>query len=450
MFENKKILILGMARSGYEAARVLATHTKSIIVTDQNEQDIDHVRELKELGVEVIITKEPLYLLDETFDLIVKNPGITFEHPLIQKANKLGIKVINELEVAYTLFPKDIKIIGITGSNGKTTTTTLIYEMLKRQIKKVYLGGNIGYPLCSLVDKVKKGDILVLEISGHQLHDMETFKTDISVMTNLYPVHLDFFKTYDFYKEMKTRIFRHHTSNELAIINGFNNDVLDMTKDIKSSKITFSAYTKSDAYLKDDAIYYKDEKIIEIEDIRIKGLHNYENIMCAIIVAKEFKISNEKIKDAISDFGGVEHRIEYVRKLHNREFYNDSKSTNVESTIVALKAFTAPIMLLLGGLDRGHPFDELTPYMDNVKKIISYGQTKERINEYAKTINKDCIVVETLKEAIKAAYNMSEEKDVILLSPACASWDQYKDFEVRGKEFKQIVMELKEEESYEN
>lgn len=444
MYKNKKILILGMARSGYEAALVLSKYTKQITITDQKEQDANHVSNLKELGVKVEITADPVYLLDETFDIVVKNPGISYEHPVVLKANELNIKVINEVEVAYHLLPKDITIVAITGSNGKTTTTSLIYEVLKRQSRNVYLGGNIGYPVCSLVDKVKSGDIIVLEIAGHQLHDMYDFKPHIGVMTNLYKVHLDFFKTYDNYKKVKTKLFMNQTSDDIAIINIGNKDVVESTKNIKSTKLTFSVYQDADSYLKDNIIYYKNNPIINVSDIRIKGDHNYENIMCAIIVAKQFNISDELIKDSISDFGGVEHRIEFVRKLSDRDFYNDSKSTNVESTIVALKSFTNPIMLILGGLDRGHPFDELTPHMNYVKYIICYGETKHRIYEYAKNINKECIVVDNLKDAVKVAYEFSKPKDTILLSPACASWDQYKDFEVRGKEFKQAVEELKE------
>ena len=443
MFENNNIFILGMARSGYEAAKVLAKRNNQILITDIKEQDAKQVEELESLGVRVIITDEPETLLDKSYDYVIKNPGITYEHPLVVKALKLGIKVINEMELAYELMPKDITIIGITGSNGKTTTTTLIYEFLKAMNLPVYIGGNIGYPLCSLIDEIKSGDILVLEISGHQLHDMHQFKTHISVMTNLSPVHLDFFKTYDYYKEMKTRIFQNHTKSDLAILNAGNSDVMEATDNIKSKKITFSSLVPADAYLKNDMIYYRDEEIISTNDIRVQGKHNYENIMCAIIASKEFGITNEIIKEVLSSFTGVEHRIEYVRKLNEREFYNDSKSTNVESTIVALKAFTKPMILLLGGLDRGHSFDSLTPYLTNVQHIVSLGATANRIKEYADSINKDCVVVKTIEEAVKVAYNISDSGDIILLSPACASWDQYKNFEVRGSDFKKWVEELK-------
>jgi UDP-N-acetylmuramoylalanine--D-glutamate ligase len=443
MFENNKIFILGMARSGYEAAKVLIERNNQVLITDMKEQDADKVNELKNLGVKYIVSEKPEDLLDNSFDYIVKNPGITYEHPCILKANELGIKVINEVEVAYNLLPENVKIIGITGSNGKTTTTTLIYEFLRTMGKSVHLGGNIGFPLCSLVNKVKSGDILVLEISGHQLHDFINFKTDISVMTNLSEVHLDFFKTYENYKYNKTRIFDHHTNKDIAILNFDNNDVLASTENIASQKIYFSSTKKADAYIEDKAIYYKGERIIDINSIRVKGNHNYENIMCAVIATKEFGIENSVIEEVLNNFGGVEHRIEYVRKLNGREFYNDSKSTNVKSTQIALSAFDRPTIILLGGLDRGHSFDELESYMKNVKYIISFGETKNRIKDFADRVNVNCTVVEKLEDAVKVAYNFSDEGDVILLSPACASWDQYKCFEDRGKDFKKWVENLK-------
>ena len=253
MFENKKIFILGMARSGYEAANLLAKKNQ-ILITDRKEQELSKVESLKEKNVQVIITDDPIDLLDATYDFVIKNPGIRLDHPIVLKAQKLNIPVINEVEVAYHFLPK-VKIVGITGSNGKTTTTTLTYEILKQAKLPVHLGGNIGYPLCSLVNKCKDGDILVLEISGHQLHDTKDFKTDISVMTNLSEVHIDHFGSYDNYKYNKALIFRHHSSNDIAIINAENKDVLDATKNIQSTKLYFSSKKKANIYLNDNAIY---------------------------------------------------------------------------------------------------------------------------------------------------------------------------------------------------
>lgn len=443
MYENKKILVLGMARSGYEVCKLLAKHNNDITITDMKEQDEKQVEELKSLGVKYIVTDEPEKLLDETFEVLVKNPGIRRDHKCVLKARAIGINVVNEVEVAYSFLNKDVKIIAITGSNGKTTTTTMIYNILKKAGLKVHLGGNIGYPVSSLVEKTKKGDILCLEISDHQLVDMYEFKSDISILTNLYEVHLDFHENYGVYKNMKKKIFNGHTSKNIAFLNKGNTDVLNLTEDIKSSKVYFSSKVDADCMIKNDAIWYKGEEIISLYDVMLKGMHNYENIMCTIMAVKEFGVSNDVIYDVLNNFGGVEHRIEYVDTYNDVDFYNDAKSTNVDSTIIALDSFKTPTILLLGGLDRGHSFKPLEEHLDNVKLIIAYGETKDRIKSWADSINKECFVVDTLKEATKHAIKNAKPKDTVLLSPACASWDQYKNFEERGEEFKKEVFKNK-------
>lgn len=442
MFENKKIFVLGFARSGYEVAKLLRSHNNEVLVTDLKNDNEEHLKELENLGVKVMLTNEQDKLLDDTFDYVIKNPGIRFDNKAVLKANELNIPVINELEVAYNLLPKNVKIIGITGSNGKTTTTTLTYEILKNAGFPVHLGGNIGFPMSGLVKDVKEGDYLVLEISGHQLHDFVNFKVDIAVMTNLSPVHLDHFGSYENYKYNKCLIFRHQNEKDIAILNAENKDVIDGTKDIKSKKLYFSSKNIKDAYLKDGFVCYKDEKIVDTSKSIIKGNHNYENMMCAILVAKELGIKNEIIKKTLEEFKGVEHRIEYVTNIKGRLFYNDSKSTNVKSTQIALRTFENPTIILLGGLDRKIPFDDLKDYMGNVKAAICYGETKNKLKEFLDSINVKNYVVDTLEEATKKAYEISNEGDVILLSPACASWDQFKDFEERGRNFKEFVSKL--------
>lgn len=440
MFKSQKIFVLGLARSGYEVAKLLATRGNEILVTDLKNEDKAKEEELKELGVKVILTDKQADLLDSSYDYVIKNPGIRFDNPTVVKAGELGIPVINELEVAYNLLPDNVTIIGITGSNGKTTTTTLIYEVLKSANFPVHLGGNIGFPMSGLIKDIKSGDYLVLEISGHQLHDFVNFKTNISVMTNLSPVHLDHFGTYENYKYNKCLIFRHHTHNDLAILNAENDDVIDGTKEIKSEKLYFSSKREKDSYLKDGMIYYHNEAIVDTSACILKGNHNYENMMCAILVAKRLRIANDVIKKTLEEFKGVEHRIEYVMTLNGVEYYNDSKSTNVKSTQIALSAFKKPTILLLGGLDRKLPFDDLKDYMGNVKAVVCYGETKNKIKEFVDTLKIDCYVLDNLRESVKKAHELSLPGDVVLLSPACASWDQYKDFEVRGREFKEIVL----------
>ena len=445
MFKNKKIFVLGMARSGYEVAKLLSKYNNKILVTDKKEQDISHIEELNELGVSFIQSDDPISLLDSSFDLVVKNPGIRYDHPLILKAIDMGIKVVNEVEVAYHFLPKDCFIIAITGSNGKTTTTTIIYEFVRAMGKKVHLGGNIGYPLSGIVSNVKSNDIVVLEISAQQLHDCYDFNPNVSILTNLVPVHLDFFGTYENFIDHKLRIFMNHNSKNIAVINKSNKDSYESTKDIKSSKKYFSSSDEdATSYIKDNAIYYNDEKVVNLNEIRVKGIHNYENIMSAIIATKEIGIINETIKEVLGKFTGVEHRIEFVKKIKGREFYNDSKATNVKSTEIALNAFNTSTILLLGGLDRGHSFEDLRDDLSNVVHIVCYGETKDRIKEFADSCNIDCVVVDTLEEATKFAYNISSVGDTILLSPACASWDQYEDFEKRGEKYKEIIDSLNE------
>lgn len=440
MYENKKIFILGMARSGYEAAKLLSKYHNKILITDRARQNEEQVEELLSLGVEVIITDTPEDLLDETYDVMVKNPGIIKTHPCVEKAHTLKIPVINEVEMAYHYLPQDVTIIAITGSNGKTTTTTIIYELLKRSEKRVHLGGNIGTPLSKLVEEIVPGDLLVMEISDHQLVDMKDFHPHVAVFTNLSEVHLDFHGgSYENYKQVKKKLFLPMGEQDLAILNLENKDVVELTDDIKARKCYFSSQREADIYLKDRFIYLKDQPLISLDDIRVKGVHNYENIMCALMVAHVFGITKEVVHEVLENFGGVEHRIEFVKKVDQREFYNDSKATNNQSTIIALRSFETPVILILGGLDRGQTFDELTPYMNHVSHVICYGETKQKIKDYCDSIKKDCVVLDCLKEAVPAAYRLSNEGDTILFSPACASWDQYKTFEERGNEFKEIV-----------
>lgn len=443
MIENKKILIIGMGRSGIGVAKLLSKHNNEIVINDSNEQEKEVLDELEKLGIKVVITDKDYELIDDSFDYVVKNPGIRKDKEIFNIARKLNIPVINEVEVAYKFLPEDVKIIAITGSNGKTTTTTIVYELLKYKYNNIHLGGNIGVPVSDLVNEVKKGDTLVLEISDHQLLDMYDFKSNISVLTNLSEVHIDFHGTYDNYKNTKKKIFNNHTKNDIAILNKSDNDVIKLTEDIPDKKLYFSSKEDADIYLKDNYIVYNNEKIISLDDIKIKGNHNYENIMVAILIAKMYDITNENIKDFLSKFGGVEHRIEYVTEINKRKFYNDSKATNNKSTIIALDSFKEPTILLMGGLDRNIPFDEISSHLTNVKTIVCYGETKEKIKEFANKNKVDVIVVDNLIDATKKAYEISEEGDVILLSPACASWDQYKDFEIRGNEFKETVYSLK-------
>ena len=439
MIKNKKVFVLGMGKSGVSVAKLLASDNE-VLITDIKCDDYNLIKELENLGVSVVITQNQSEVFDSSFDYVIKNPGIKLDHPVVIRANKLNIPVITELEVGYMYLPK-VKIIGITGSNGKTTTTTLIYEMLKAASLPVHLAGNIGIPLCSIIDKVKDGDILVIEVSSHQLVNLDKFKCDISVLTNLSEVHLDHFGTYDNYKRAKMKIFNNQTDKDLAVLNKNDAEVVKLTKNIPAHKVYFSSESSdnADIYFNGRGIVYNDIEVVNVSDIRVKGVHNYENIMAAMLVAFEFGITMEVIREVLDNFAGVPHRLEFVTRIHGRDFYNDSKATNVNSTITALKSFDNNVVLILGGLDRGHSFEGLKPYLGHVTNIVCYGETKNRIKKFADECQIDVTVADNLEEATKAAYNISSEGETVLLSPACASWDQYDNFEQRGDEFKKIV-----------
>ncbi len=443
MLKGKKVFVLGMARSGFEAAKLIAKDN-IVLVTDMKEQDPEQVKILEDMGVKVVIDDAPEFLFDDSYDVIIKNPGIKYNVPILQIARDLGKEIINEVELAYGYLCEGTHIIGVTGSNGKTTTVTLIYNMMKEEGLPVYLGGNIGTPFCNFVKDIKPGDYLVMEISDHQLCDMYKFKTNVSVLTNIYDAHADFHDGHEKYVLTKKKIFNNHTKDDIAIVNFDNKEAVDISKDINSTIEYFSKDSKQCVYLKDNAIYYKDEKVIDTKDIRLKGIHNLENAMAAIAAVKVYNVSNESIFKVLNTFGGVEHRIEYVTTIDGVDYYNDSKATNCESTKTALNSFEQPTLLIMGGLDRGHSFEDLTDSMKNVTYVACYGETKARIKEYCDKIGIDCGVFDNLVSATTACFEKAQKGDVVLLSPACASWDQYEKFEDRGNEFKETVKSFKE------
>lgn len=448
MFENKKVFILGLARSGFHAAKVLRARGNDVVLNDgkpEEKLDKTQINELRELGVSLVFGSHPDDLLDDSFDYLIKNPGVPIDHKYVLKARELGIEVMNEVEMAYRLLPKDVKLISITGTNGKTTTTTLTYEIMKKAYgEKVILAGNIGYPLCSMLDSIKSGDILVMEISCQQLENLTQFNPDVAVMTNLSPAHIDFLKSYDNYKRVKTKLFQNHDSEHVAILNIDNEDVLNSTKNIKSTVKYFSSTKEiNGAYLKDGKIYYYDEAVMDTDKVFIAGRHNLENCMAAIMVSKEFGVTNDIIENVISDFRGVEHRLEYVDTINGRRFYNDTEATNIKCTQIALSSFENPIIVILGGLERGQDFNELSPFMKNVKAIVGIGQCRERVLEFGNNLNIPTFIYEHLVDGFDKCFEVSSEGDIILLSPASASWDQYKECEVRGAEFKSKVEALK-------
>lgn len=447
MFENKKILILGMARSGYEAAKYLSKYNNQIILNDggsRDNQDKDKVIELEKLGISLIFDSHPDDLLDESFDYVIKNPGIRNNHKYVVKALNLGIPVINEIEMAYRLLPDDVTLIGITGTNGKTTTTTLTYEMIKKSGKSVHLAGNIGYPLCSFLDKLENGDIIVMEVSCQQLANTDKFNPHIALMTNLSEAHIDFFGSYEAYKEDKLKLFKNQRDDDIAILNIENNDVMEGTIDIKSNVKYFSSKREiNGAYLLNDKIYYYDEFIINRNEFLLRGNHNVENALGAIMIAKEVGIDNESITSVLKTFTGVRHRLEFIDKVKGVDYYNDTEATNTKCTQIALSAFNKNIILILGGLERGQDFHDLDNFISPVKEIVGIGECRKRVKDYGDSIGIKTTIHEKLSDAMNYINDIVESGDTVLLSPASASWDQYKQCEDRGDEFRDIVKELK-------
>lgn len=447
MYENKKIFILGFAKSGYEVAKVLANKNNYILINDGGslkETDKEKYEELKNLGVNFVFNSHPDDLFDESYDLLIKNPGISIDHKYVLKANKLNIPVVNEVEVAYNLLKdKNVKIIAITGTNGKTTTTTLIYEMLKKDKFPVHLAGNIGYPLCSILDKVKENDIIVTEISCQQLENMHEFNPNVAVMTNISEAHLEFMKTFEHYKYVKSKLLKNQTNKDVAILNYSDEILKEFSKNVKSKVKWYSSKEKlNGSYILNNNIYYYDELIISLKDIKLRGVHNYENIMASIMAVKEFNCSNDSIKEVLENFYGVEHRLEFVKEVNNVKYYNDTEATNIKCTQIALSSFNEPTILILGGYERGQDFNLLLPFTSNVKTIIAIGETKDRVEDFAIKNNITCYKFETLKESFTKIKEIIKPGDVVLLSPASASWDQYNRCEERGDEFKKYVNTL--------
>ncbi len=446
MFENKKIVILGFARSGYASAKLLLKRNNDVTLCDLKEEKFhnrEQIMELKSLGCKLVLGSEPENLINEDIDYLIKNPGVIIDHHYVLKARSLNIPVINEVELCYQLLRKDMTLIGITGTNGKTTTTTLTYNILKEAFKeRVHLAGNIGYPLCSVIDDIKKDDILVMEVSCQQSENIDKFHPNIALITNYSPAHIDFFKTYDNYKKVKSKMFYNQSEEDVAILNKDNSEVLEQMKDIKSQIKYFSKNEKTDCYLEDGFICYKNEKVMNINDIKIPGMHNVENCMAAISVAKLLNVSNEVINKVISNFYGVRHRLEFIREVNGVRYYNDTEATNIKCTQIALASFSKPTIIILGGLERGQDFDELVPFMKNVKNIIAIGECRERVLDFGNHLGIKTYVYEHLKDSFLKIKEISNNGDIVLLSPASASWDQYKECEERGDEFRKYVEEL--------
>ena len=444
-FANKKVLVLGLAKSGESAARLLDKLGAIVTVNDGKPfEENPAAQSLLEEGIKVITGGHPLELLDEDFEWMVKNPGIPYNNPMVMRALEKKIPVITEVELAYLI--SDAPIIGITGSNGKTTTTTMIAEVLTAGGQNGLLSGNIGFPASQVAQYAGETDTLVMELSSFQLMGIETFHPEIAVITNLMPTHLDYHGSFEEYVAAKWNIQKNMTASDHVVLN-FNQDLAkELAKKTAAKVLPFSTKEKVDgAYLDGDVLTFRGEAIMKASELGVPGSHNVENALATIAVAKLRGIDNQVIRETLAHFGGVKHRLQYVGEINQVKFYNDSKSTNILATQKALSGFdNSKVILIAGGLDRGNEFDELVPDIKGLKKMVILGESAARVKRAADQAEVSYLDASDVRDATRKAFSVAEPGDVVLLSPANASWDMYKNFEVRGDEFLAVFKELKE------
>ena len=443
-FANKKVLVLGLAKSGESAARLLDKLGAIVTVNDGKPfEENPAAQSLLEEGIKVVTGGHPLELLDEDFEWMVKNPGIPYNNPMVMRALEKKIPVITEVELAYLI--SDAPIIGITGSNGKTTTTTMIAEVLTSGGQNGLLSGNIGFPASQVAQDAGERDTLVMELSSFQLMGIEAFHPEIAVITNLMPTHLDYHGSFEEYVAAKWNIQKNMTASDYVVLN-FNQDLAkELAKKTAAQVIPFSTQEKVDgAYLDGDVLTFRGEAIMTASELGVPGSHNVENALATIAVAKLRGIDNQVIKETLAHFGGVKHRLQYVGEINQVKFYNDSKSTNILATQKALSGFdNSKIILIAGGLDRGNEFDELVPDIKGLKKMVILGESAARVKRAADQAKVSYLDASDVRDATRKAFSVAEPGDIVLLSPANASWDMYKNFEVRGDEFLAVFKELK-------
>ncbi len=448
--KEKKVLVFGSGISGIGAVRLLERQKADIILYDGNEKlDKEKVKEQLGTGTELqIITGTfPEELLEE-LDLVVLSPGVPTDLPVIVKMHENGIPVIGEVELAYEYGKGDV--LAITGTNGKTTTTTLLGEIMKAyRPGNVFVVGNIGNPYTVAAGSMTESSIAVAEMSSFQLESIKTFRPNVSAILNYTPDHLNRHHTMEAYIAAKENIARNQTAEDYCILNYEEAIMREFAKNLKCQVLYFSSRRKLERgiYLDGDDIIYKNPRelaVCNIRELQILGVHNYENVMAAVLMAAAYGVPMEIIRDTVRRFKGVEHRIEYVTEKNGVAYYNDSKGTNPDAAIKGIQAMNRPTVLLGGGYDKNSEYTEWIRSFDGkVKKLILMGATKEKIAADAEKCGfHDYVYVDTFDEAVKLAAELARPGDAVLLSPACASWGMFPNYEVRGEKFKEIVNSL--------
>ncbi len=450
--KDKRVLVVGLAVTGLPLVRVLSELGADIIVNDMKDHNAlaDTLNELEGLNASYILGRHPDGLKElGPIDLVVVSPGVPLDIPFIQQLREENIRIIGEIELAYLL--SKAKIVAITGTNGKTTTTALTGEIFKNAGENTYVVGNIGVAAISKALETKPEDFMIMEVSSFQLESTEEFRPRAAAILNLTPDHLNRHKTMAGYLAAKLKIFSQQKEEDFAIINYDDAICREAAKALRAKKIYFSRKQQLEegVCLQDGWIVIRlndeDIRLMPTEDIRIPGNHNIENALAATALAYIMGIKPDVIADTLRSFKGVEHRAEFVSNIAGVSYINDSKATNPDAAIKALEAVKAPILLLAGGMDKGNDFTEfIEAFNGKVKEMIVYGETADKLYTTAMAMGFNAVKrVKDLEEAVAAATALAEPGDSVLLSPACASWDMYKNFEERGRHFKNIVGNLR-------
>lgn len=450
--KDKKVLVMGLGISGISTIKALDELGAKIIINDiKKEEELkDILEKIKDISLENHLGEKSLDLLD--IELIVKSPGISPSNKILLEAIDKNIKIINDIELGSNL-SKSKNIIAITGTNGKTTTTILTGEIFKADNYKFLMGGNIGKSLIQDMIDAEEKDIFLLETSSFQLEHTINFKPKVSLILNITPDHIDWHGSFENYIKSKKKIFTNQDENDYTILNYDDKLIRTFEREINSNIIWFSVNEKLDSgiYIEDENIIINIDgekiNIVSTNKLLLKGKHNLENILASIAISLVMGVSIDKIKSTLLSFKGVEHRLEFVLEKEGRRFFNDSKGTNIDSSIKAIEAIESPIILIAGGYDKKIDFDEfIKAFNGKVKALILLGDTSLKIKEIAfKYGFEKNFLVNNMKEAVNLAYSLSEKGDNILLSPACASMGMFKNFEERGKVFKLMVDGLGEE-----
>lgn len=447
-FKDIKVIVLGLGESGLAAAKRLNQLDSNVLVLEieENKEKIERASELDKIGVKTIFGEHDSDYL-EGIELIIVSPGIPNHIPFIEIARGRHIKIWSEIELAYNFI--FCPIIGVTGTNGKSTTTSMIGQILKTAGYHTIVAGNIGNPACSIIDDLKSDSYLVLELSSFQLENIVSFKPHISVMLNIRPDHLDWHQDFAGYLKSKEKIFSNQSFFDFAVLNYDDQNVRKISPINKTQIIAFTRkmQLENGIYLENGSLvshFHKKETICSVDELSLKGIHNLENAMAATGASLACGIPVNPIAEVLKSFKGLEHRLEFVSTINGIDYYNDSKATNPDSTEKALSAFKNPIILLLGGKNKGNSFQSLNKEISRstVKEVVLFGEAAEKLNEEITDIEKRWVKEGNFKDILKKAQKNAENGDIILLSPACASFDMFKDFEERGKIFKETVRKM--------